>query len=76
MIKLTKKTDSYWMDNGMGYVPAEWVVKGAEHLHVWSGGGNLWNVTNHETGEHILRCQLGRAFTLELLLHEMPELAD
>ena len=76
MIKLIKKTDTYWVGNGMGNAPAEWVVKGSEHLHVWSGGGNCGNVTNRETGERILRNKPSRAFTLELLLHKMPELAD
>jgi hypothetical protein len=76
MIKLTKKTDAFWAGNGFGNEAAEWVVKGAEHINVWSSGGNNWNVTNRDTGERILRNKYGRAFTLELLEDKMPELGS
>ena len=74
MIKLTKKADAYWAGNGFGNDAAEWVVKGAEHIHVWSSGGGNWNVTNRDTGERILRNKPGKAFTLELLEDKHPEL--
>ena len=76
MIKLKKINDAYWAGNGFGNQPAEWVVKGAEHINVWSSGGNEWNVTNRDTGERILRNKYGRAFTLELLEDKMPELGS
>ena len=76
VIKLKKINDAYWAGNGFGNQSAEWVVKGAEHINVWSSGGNEWNVTNRDTGERILRNKYGRAFTLELLEDKMPELAS
>ena len=55
MIKLTKHADAFWSGNGFGNDKAEWVVKGAEYLHVWAGNAGSWNVTNRETGERVLR---------------------
>jgi hypothetical protein len=75
MIKLTKKADAYWGGNGFGNEAAEWVVQGAEYLHVWAGSAGFWNVTNRETGERVLINQPTRAFALELLEEKMPELA-
>jgi len=74
MIKLTKKTDAYWAGNGFGNEAAEWVVRGAEHLHVWSSGSGEWNVTDRETGERIIRREYGRANALKILAEKMPEL--
>ena len=76
MIKLTKKSDAYWMGNGMGNAPAEWVVKGSEHLHVWSGGrqGGEWNVTDRNTGKRLVRWVHTRKAALESLAKLMPEL--
>tara|TARA_R110000796_G_scaffold203024_7_gene319358 strand:+ start:6024 stop:6266 length:243 start_codon:yes stop_codon:yes gene_type:complete len=75
MIKLTKHADAFWSGNGFGNDKAEWVVKGAEYLHVWAGNAGSWNVTNRETGERVLRNQPTRAFALELLEEKMPALA-
>ena len=74
MIKLIKKADTYWMGNGMGNAPAEWVVKGSEHLHVWSSGGNQWNVTDRNTGKRLVRWMHTKKAALEALAKLMPEL--
>jgi len=73
-IKLIKKTDAHWMGNGFGNAPAEWVVKGAEHLHVWSSGGNAWNVTDRNTGKRLIRWAYTKKAALETLAELMPEL--
>ena len=39
-IKLTKTHPTQWNGNGMGYDPADWVIKGAEHIAIRKL--NLW----------------------------------
>ena len=48
MIKLTKKTDAFWAGNGMGDIPAQWVVKGAEDIVVRHSGSG-WIATENGT---------------------------
>jgi hypothetical protein len=75
MIKLTKKSDAHWMGNGFGNAPAEWVVKGADHLHVWSSGGNKWNVTDRDTGKRLVRWAYTKKAALEAIAELLPELS-
>ena len=73
-IKLKKLTSREWLGNGMGNASAEWVVKGAEHIHVWKGSTE-WNITNTQTGERIGRW-LDKRWMAVYLLEAMVSTGD
>jgi hypothetical protein len=52
MIKLKKVNATQWNGNGMGHDPADWVVKGAEHIAVRKLGFRWWAIdTTKPKGE-------------------------
>ena len=51
-IKLTKTHPTQWNGNGMGNDPADWVIKGAEHIAVRKLGFRWWAIdTTKPLGE-------------------------
>jgi len=73
MIKLTKKTDAFWAGNGMGDIPAQWVVKGAEDIVVRHSGSG-WIAT--ENGTRIVSGRGTKKEVLEELEWKRPELVS
>ena len=77
MIKLTKTTESGWVDNVTGTVPAEWVVKKAPPIEVFQGFG--WCAVEHLGGSErrfLVRHAMSRKDCLRELQNKRPELAD
>lgn len=53
-IKLRKAKEGAWLGNGLGNSNAEWVVKGAEYIHLFKGSFD-WTIRNDSTGTVLAR---------------------